>query len=55
MGMIRNQIDIAKRLNREARLEREKRIGRPRANSWGGRPDARKDRRDAKNGLRYCE
>lgn len=38
-------ISTIKRIARQQRLERERMVGRPRAKSFGGKPDARQDRK----------
>lgn len=50
--MSSKDLQIAKRLARQQRLERERLIGRPRAKSFGGKPDNRSIRRSAKADLR---
>ncbi len=41
-------IKMIKKINRENQLERERFTGKPRAKSFGGRPDAKQDRRNSK-------
>ena len=41
----------AARVARQQRLEREQQVGRARSKSWGGRPDARAQRRQTRRDL----
>lgn len=49
---VASQLDMAKKIAREQRLEHEKMVGRPRAKSFGGRPTTKQDRRDANREMR---
>lgn len=46
-------MDVSKmnKVFREQRLEREKLVGKPRAKSFGGKPDPKKDRRSWRKGI----
>lgn len=48
MAKKRTSMDISKmnKVYREQRLAREKLVGKPRAKSFGGKPDTKKDRRN---------
>lgn len=45
-------IKMMKRVSRQNQLDREKLVGRPRAKSFGGKPDSKQDRRSSKKNLR---
>lgn len=48
---VQDAIKAAARVARQQRLEREQQVGRARSKSWGGRPDAQAQRRQARRDL----
>lgn len=43
-----------RKITRERMLEEHRQFGRPRAKSWGGKDDAKTDRRKVKQRLHEC-
>jgi hypothetical protein len=48
---VQDAVKAAARVARQQRLEREQQVGRARSKSWGGRPDARAQRRQTRRDL----